>query len=455
MKISEIDLSGLPKDFIWGVATSSYQIEGGATSGDRGRCIWDDMCDTPGKISDGTKDCIGVDHINRWNEDLDLMKSLGVDSYRFSISWPRVQPGGRGEFNESGISFYSKLIDGMIARGIEPNLTLYHWDLPSELQAIGGWENPEVAILFSQYAAEMARRFGSRVKIWATFNEPWCVAYLGNLNGHHAPGIKDLSTTIKVAHQLVRAHAMASKAIKEVAPEVKVGVVLNLVDLRFVGQLTPELQGEMDLIDSYTNLWWLEGMLEGKYPKNLLATFEALTGIRVDEKEIGDVSYGRDWLGLNYYAGQVLTGGGSGIELFPGTKSITNTLWGTERTDIGWNWTPDGLRKLLIRLNQIFPQLPIYITENGACYNDGPDSSGKVDDIKRQEYMALYIQSAVDSIKDGVNLKGYYAWSLLDNFEWAFGFSMRFGIVYVDLKTMERTVKESARQYSELISRSS
>jgi beta-glucosidase len=450
MKVSQIKVGTLPKDFIWGAATSSYQIEGGVASGDRGRCIWDDMCDTPGKISDATQDCVGVDHLIHWEDDLDLIKSLNLDSYRFSISWPRVQHGGRGAFNESGIDFYNSLIDGLIARGIEPNITLYHWDLPSELQAIGGWANPEVVDLFAAYAGEMAKRFGSKVKFWATLNEPWCSTYLGYLEGVHAPGIQDFTTTAKVAHQLVRAHALASKAIKDNAPQALVGVVLNLADQRFIGEITLELQSEMDLIDSYQNLWWLQGMLQGTYPANLLNAFERIAGVVIDESDIPDVTYGRDWIGINYYSGQVFQGGGKGIGIYPGTSVIDGAPWGSEKTDIGWNWTPDGLKKLLIRVNELFPQMPIYITENGACYNTDIGADGKIDDVKRQEYMAEYISEALKSLDEGVNLKGYYAWSLLDNFEWAWGFSMRFGIVHVDFKTMKRTIKESGHQYGKL-----
>jgi beta-glucosidase len=453
MKITDVTTTMLPKDFIWGAATSSYQIEGGFESGNRGRCIWDDLCDRPGAIKDGTRGGNGVHHINLLDQDLDLMKWMGIDSYRFSISWPRVQPGGRGEFNEAGIKFYQDLIDGLLARGIEPNVTLYHWDLPSELQAIGGWANPEVVDLFAIYAGEMAKRFGSKVKFWATLNEPWCVTYLGNLTGEHAPGIQDLATTARVAHQLVRAHALASKAIKENAPDSQVGVVLNLADQRYVGELNENEKKELALIDSIMNLWWLNGMLQGTYPTNLIETFKELTGIEIKSEEIPDVSFGRDWLGVNYYAGQVFKGGGKGFGIFPGTKYLDGLPWGTETTDIGWSWTPDGIKALLVRINSMFPGLPIYITENGACYNDVPDSSGKVNDVKRQEYMALYISSALEAISEGVNLKGYFAWSLLDNFEWAWGFSMRFGIVFVDFDSMKRIVKESGNQYRELISR--
>ena len=453
MKISDVDTRLLPKDFVWGVATSSYQIEGGFESGSRGRCIWDDLCDRPGAIRDGTRGGIGVNHVKMLNEDLDLIKWMGVDSYRFSISWPRVQPGGRGQFNEDGIKFYEDLIDGLLERGIEPNVTLYHWDLPSELQSIGGWTNPEVVDLFAIYAGEMARRLGSKVKFWATLNEPWCVTYLGNWTGEHAPGLSDLSATVKVAHQLVRAHALASKAIKEKAPQSQVGVVLNLADQRYIGELNPQEKEELELIDSIVNLWWLEGMLQGRYPQNLVNKFKELTGLEISSDDIPDVSYGRDWIGVNYYAGQVFKGGGKGIGVFPGTKYIDGAPWGNELTDIGWSWTPDGIKTLLVRLHSMFPNMPLYITENGACYNIGPDASGKIDDLKRQEYMSLYINSAIESIAHGVNLKGYFAWSLLDNFEWAWGYSMRFGIVYVDFTTMKRIVKESGNQYRELVSK--
>jgi len=453
MKIRDVVTRNLPKDFVWGTATSSYQIEGGFQSGIRGRCIWDDLCDVPDAIRDGTKGGIGIDHVERLEEDLDLLKWMGINSYRFSISWPRVQLTGRGNFNQAGIDFYHRLIDGLLKRGIEPNITLYHWDLPSELQSIGGWSNPHVVDLFVEYTEKMAREYGSKVKYWSTLNEPWCTTYLGHLIGEHAPGIKDLPTTVKVAHQLVRAHALASKAIKLIAPSVKVGVVLNLADQRFIGQRSDSIQKELDIVDSIMNLWWLQGMFEGRYPKNLIDVFEDLTGLHIDESEIPNTEFGRDWLGLNYYAGQVFAPGGAGFGLFPGTKELAGAPWGTERTDIGWSWTPDGLKNLLVRLNEMYPNLPIFITENGACYNNVPDEFGKVDDAKRQEYMALYIQSAIESIDAGVNLRGYYAWSMWDNFEWAFGFSMRFGLVYVDFDSLKRIVKESGHQYRELITR--
>ena len=452
MNIAEVNTVSLPKDFIWGVATSSYQIEGGFESGNRGRCIWDDFCDVPGAIFDGTRGGIGIDHINRHKDDVQLMKNIGIDSYRFSFSWPRVQAGGEGAANQKGLDFYDSLIDTLLAKGITPNATLYHWDLPSELQSIGGWTNPKTTDLFAEYAALLAKRYGDRIKFWAPINEPWCVTYLGNTIGHHAPGLKDLSATVKVAHQLVRAHALAAQAIKANSSGTLVGPVLNLADQVFVGEATPDIQKDLDLVSGMVNNWWLQGMLTGKYPENVLDNFEKLTGIRPNQDEISDTKYGRDWVGLNYYNAQIFQPG-EGLEIFPGTKYLGGAWLGEEKTDIGWPWTPDGIRKTLHIINDFAPNIPIYVTENGACYNTDLDSSGQVIDSKRESYLANYISAVIKASNEGVNLKGYYSWSLLDNFEWAFGYEMRFGMVHVNYENYSRTLKESAHQYSQLIKR--
>jgi beta-glucosidase len=274
---------------------------------------------------------------------------------------------------------------------------------------------------------------------------------LGNTIGVHAPGIKDLPTTVKVAHQLVRAHALASAAIKRKAPKAKVGVVLNLGDQILLGDSTPQAQKDLQTVDGLVNRWWLQGMLQGKYPVDILDIFEELTGIRPDEKEIADTSHGRDWVGLNYYQAGVFKAAATGIDVHPGTKAIDGSLFGNEVTDIGWSWTPDGFNKTLHYINNMFPQIPILITENGACYNNEPGTDGEIHDDKREEYLSLYISAAVRARSEGVNLVGYYVWSLLDNFEWSFGFSKRFGIVFVDLETMKRTPKQSAHSYRAMI----
>jgi beta-glucosidase len=452
MKISDINTKTLPKDFVWGVATSSYQIEGGFESGDRGRCIWDDFCDQPGAISDGTRGGIGIDHIKRFKEDIGIMELMGIDSYRFSFSWPRVQKGGSSDFNLKGLEFYDSLIDSLLEKNITPNATLYHWDLPSELQAAGGWTNPKTTDLFGEYAAFLAKRFGDRIKFWAPINEPWCVTYLGNTIGHHAPGLRDLTATVKVAHQLVRAHALAAQAIKANSDGAKVGPVLNLADQVFTGEITPEIENDLNLVSGMVNNWWLQGMLNGKYPENVLDNFEKLTGIRPNEDEIPDTKYGRDWVGLNYYNAQIFQAG-EGLEIFPGTKYLGGAWLGDEKTDIGWPWTPEGIRKTLHIINDFSPNIPIYVTENGACYNTNLDSNGHVYDSKREAYLARYINEVVKAKNEGVNLKGYYSWSLLDNFEWAFGYEMRFGMVHVNYENYARTLKQSGHEYSNLIKR--
>ncbi len=453
MSLRDVDTSSLPRSFIWGTGTSSHQIEGGHASGNRGRCIWDDLCDVPGAIKDGTgRNHRGVEHVEMLEEDLNIMKDLSLDSYRFSIAWPRVQPGGSGAFNQKGIDFYNRLIDGLLERNIEPNLTLYHWDLPSELQKIGGWANPQVVDLYAEYAGEMSRQFGDRVKYWATFNEAWCVAWLGNLTGEHAPAIRDFPTAVKVAHQLVRAHARGSQAIKAISPHVSVGAVNNLSNPMLVGPSTPEAQADLVIVDGYKNRWWMQGMYEGTYPADLVELFEKETGVFCDQSEIGDVSQGRDWIGVNYYNADIFEAGGNGIGLFPGTTSTSGAGFGTERNDMGWSWTPDGIKEVLLRVTKEYPNIPIFVSENGTCYGDGPGADGKVHDTKREEYLTQYIKSCISAYEDGANLHGYYLWSLLDNFEWAWGFAMRFGIVHVDYENnMRRTPKNSALAYRDLI----
>ncbi len=453
MKLTDVNLGGLPKDFMWGVAASSYQLEGGAILGDRGRCIWDDFAAQPGAIADGTTHPRGIEHIRHLDADLDLMAELGVDSYRFSISWPRVQPGGTGAFSGAGIDFYERLVDGLLARGIAPNATLYHWDLPAELQAGGGWASPRTVDAFAQYSGHISGILGDRVKQWATLNEPWCVTYLGHLTGHHAPGAKDLPTTVNVAHQLVRAHALASAAVRSSVGDARIGVVLNLADQVFTGEQSPEVAEERRLIDGMQNRWWLDGMLRGTYPQEVIEHFARLTGIVIDERDIPDVSQGRDWLGLNYYNANVLTPGAGGIDVFPGISRLVGAGFGDERTDIGWPWTPDGIGVLLRRLGDEFPGLPLFVTENGASYNEAPDAEGRVQDPKRQRYLAAYIAQALDACRSGVNLRGYFLWSMFDNFEWAFGNAQRFGITWVDYDTWERRPKESWYAYQQLIER--
>lgn len=454
MSLAAIDLNGLPSHFEWGAATSSYQIEGGTEDGARGRCIWDDFALIPGAVQDGTTHPRGVEHVRQLEADLDLMADLGLESYRFSISWPRVQPGGSGSYNRAGLDFYERLVDGLLARGIKPNATLYHWDLPSELQAVGGWANPRTIDAFADYAAHVSGTLGDRVKQWATLNEPWCIAYLGHLNGHHAPGIRDLATTVQVAHQLIRAHALGSQAVRSSVPDASIGVVLNLSDQIVLGEQTPEVAADLRLIDGLHNRWWLDGMLRGTLPEDVLDHFERLLGIRLDDSELPDVSQGRDWLGLNYYNAGIFAAGGSGIDVYPGVHHVIGVPYESERTDMGWPWTPSGLGAVLRRVGAALPDVPLYVTENGAAYATAPDAEGRIRDAKREEYLAAYVGSALAACRDGVDVRGYYVWSLFDNFEWAFGNAQRFGIVWVDYTTWERTPKDSATAYKHLIERS-
>ena len=439
-----------PKDFVWGVATSSYQIEGAAQTDGRGESIWDRFCATPGKIADATNGDIACDHYNRWADDLDLMKRLNMQAYRFSIAWPRILPAGSGRIETAGLDFYERLVDGMLARGITPWATLYHWDLPQVLQEKGGWTHRDTAKAFAEYTDVVSRRLGDRVKHWITHNEPWCASVLGHLTGEHAPGLKDPQAHLSSSHHILLSHGMAVPILRENAKGAQVGITLNLVH--------PEPASESDAdaaattrFDAWFNRWYLDPIAGRGYPTDLRGAY--LTENYIDDWSFvrpGDmqtIAAPNDFLGINFYSRGIIRS-----DKIPEEKNAPRTLNPVDNvTDMGWEVYPDSLRALLERVEADYDFPALYITENGAAYATGPDQSGRVADVKRQAYLNGHIRACHAAIENGVPLHGYFAWSFMDNFEWAFGYEKRFGLVHVDYDTQERTAKDSALWYAKLI----
>ncbi|MES2976937.1 MAG: GH1 family beta-glucosidase [Pseudomonadota bacterium] len=429
--------SGFPEDFAWGVATSSFQIEGAASEDGRGDSVWDTFCRNPANTLDASNGLIACDHYHRLEEDLDLIASLGVDAYRFSMAWPRVQPLGRGPWNEAGFDFYDRLIRGLEKRGIKAYLTLFHWDLPQALQDQDGWANRETCDRFADYAAEVARRFGHRLASITTHNEPWVVAILGHETGIFAPGLKDRKTAYQVSHHLLLSHGMALQRIRASGSQVPLGIVLNQSPI-YPATTSPEDIAKAHLDDGLIVRWYMDPLFRGHYPQDVLA----LLGDDAPVTQPGDMDIIRqplDFLGINYYTRN-----------FSSASSTQPTEEAKAVTDMGWEIFPEGLTVLLERLNCDYPIPAIYITENGAAFKDAL-VNGQVNDEERVSYLRGHIEATRQAIHKGVDVKGYFVWSLLDNFEWASGYEKRFGIVYVDYASQQRVKKESALWYQSFL----
>ncbi|BDQ00042.1 GH1 family beta-glucosidase [Aquiluna sp. KACHI24] len=442
----------LPQGFVLGAATASWQIEG--DSAGRGRSIWDDFADVPGNIKDGTKADPACDHVNRLESDLDLLKSLGLDAYRFSVSWPRVMPGAKTA-SEQGLDFYDRLIDGLLERDIMPALTLYHWDLPSELQAIGGWTNPEIHKYFADYATLLGEKFADRVERWATLNEPWVSAFLGYATKIHAPGLGNPAAGLEAAYRLMTAHASGAVALRAAGAK-NVGTVLNLTTAI---SDDPKVDHIADYVDLLQNRFWLD-LLAGRGIDPLLVerTKQFTDWSFVSDQQLAQISKPIDWLGINYYTPfrvvPVSTEGGAwavgqDFSLFPGTPAGGQMAPREPRTEMGWEIHPQSMTTTLQQTASRLPGVPLYITENGGAF---PDNlvDGKVDDQDRISYYHSHISAVADAVDAGVDVRGYFAWSLMDNIEWAEGLTKRFGIVHVDYETMRRTPKASAEFLSAL-----
>jgi beta-glucosidase len=423
-----------PPGFLWGVATSAYQIEGAVHEDGRGDSIWDEFCRRPGAIKDSSSGEVACDHYHRMEEDLALVASLNVRAYRFSISWPRVQPLGSGAWNEKGFAFYERLVDTLLSHGIAPHVTLYHWDLPQALQERGGWASRSTVDRFVDYACEVERRLGDRVASIATHNEPWVVSVLGHEAGIFAPGIKSQKIAMQVSHHLLLSHGLATIAMREQGSHVPIGIVLNQSPIHAATESAEDL-AKARLDDGLTIRWYMDALLTGAYPQDVLA-FLGEDAPVTSSADMMAISQPLDFLGVNYYTRNV---SGTGAPRDP-------VAAGTEVTDMGWEVFPAGLSELLNRLHADYPLPPVYIMENGAAYPDRV-VDGRVQDVDRIRYLRSHIDAMADALDSGVEVRGYFVWSLLDNFEWADGYSKRFGIVHVDYQTQQRTPKDSAAWY--------
>lgn len=432
----KVERSQFGKDFVFGAATAAYQIEGGQTDG-RGDSIWDSFSRTPGNVHNFESGVRACDHYNLWQGDLDLIKDAGFDAYRFSLSWPRLIPAGIGAVNEKGLDYYDRLIDGMLERGIKPFATLYHWDLPSELQDKGGWMNRDVASWFADYAALVQQRYGDRIATTATINEPWCVAFLSHYLGVHAPGYKDIRATARAMHHVLFAHGKAVEAMRAEGGD-NMGIVLNF-EWDMPASDKPEDKKAAHIADGIFNRWFLDGVFKGQYPDDMLEAFGSNMP-KGFENDMKTVSTPLDWLGVNYYTRQVLEYDAA-KPVFP-VKTVPG---GLETTEMGWEIYPKGLENILTRISDDYTKLPIYVTENGMAEVEG------MDDPRRVNYYNDHLQAVLNAKAKGVNMQGYFAWSLLDNYEWAEGYNKRFGLVHVDYETQVRTPKASYRAFQGLL----
>ena len=450
-------MRNFPTNFLWGAATAAYQVEGAVAEDGRGLSIWDTFSHTPGKTDNGDSGDVACDMYHRYPADIEIMHGLGIKGYRLSISWSRLFPNGDEVREERGFAFYDNLINNLLTQGITPYITLYHWDLPQALEDKGGWRSRETVAAFGKYAAAVAAHFGDRVKHFAPINEPWCVAWLGHGLGVHAPGISDRSTAFKVAHHTVIAHATAVNAMRAVRSDLKIGPVLNQANYPADDPSDPVQAHASAILDAVQNRWWMDAIFYGKYPEILVEEFgsEFLDAILPGDMELAQTP--NDWLGINYYFDTRVGASDSAKTVeFDNSALLGLTIDSTpvgELTDMGWPITPAGLSGMLVRWHKEFGErLPqIFITENGCAYPDGPDQNGKINDQRRISYLDKHLNALLDAIAQGVNIGGYFQWSLLDNFEWSLGYQKRFGIVHVDYNTQKRTPKESAHWYSEVI----
>ena len=449
-----------PEGFLWGTATASYQVEGAVDEDGRGASIWDTFSHTPGKVYRGDTGDIACNQYHRLEEDLDLMSELDIKGYRFSVAWPRVQPDGSGGPNQKGLDFYRRLVDGLRERDIEPMLTLYHWDLPQALEDRGGWTSRETSERFAEYAGILYEALSDDVRFWITLNEPWVAAWMGHGYGVHAPGHADPATALSATHHLLLGHGLALQNMRSAAgpaDENQLGITLVLQPAR------PARDREADAeavrrVDGLANSLYLDPVFRGEYPEDLLSYYRE-RGVELPTVRDGDmdvISGDLDFLGVNYYFRHAVRDAPdeepSGIP-FSDLNARVVIPHDAERTAMGWTVEPDGLTEVLVRVKEEYADLPIYITENGRAVHDYADPEGNIKDEERISYLDSHFRAAHRAIEQGVNLAGYFVWSFLDNFEWAEGYSKRFGIVHVDYPTQKRTPKMSARWYTDVIGR--
>ncbi|MDR1449693.1 MAG: beta-glucosidase [Propionibacteriaceae bacterium] len=445
-----------PPAFRFGAATAAYQIEGAVAADGRGPSIWDVFSHAPGRIDGGDTGDTACGHYDRMPADVALLGDLGVDAYRFSIAWPRVQPTGSGKPNPAGLAFYDRLVDELAARGIEPVATVYHWDLPQALEEAGGWPDRAVAERFADYAGLVAQALGDRVKLWCTLNEPWCSAFLGYASGVHAPGRREPAAALAAAHHLNLAHGLGAQAIRAAAADAQVSVVLNVHAVKAASDSAAD-HAACRRIDAVGNRIFLDPLLDGSYPEDLLADTAGISDWSfVRDGDLALIRQPLDLLGVNYYKTDTVRAAAAGpaantpwvgaddVEFLPPTGPLT---------DMGWNIEPAGLTGLLAGLHARWPGLPLFVAENGAAFPDRLDADGQVRDPQRIDYLSRHLEALTAALAAGVPVRGYFAWSLMDNFEWSLGYAKRFGLFYTDYATGERHWKDSARWYQKLCRR--
>lgn len=432
------------EDFLWGAATASYQVEGSPLADGAGASVWHRFAHTPGTTHRGENGDTACDHYHRWQEDVELMRALGLRAYRFSTAWPRILPEGTGKINQPGLDFYRRLVDALLENNITPMLTLFHWDMPAALQDRGGWANRDSADWFAEYAEVMFRSLGDRVPLWVTHNEPWVVMMLGHITGEHAPGIRDIGAAARAGHHMLLGHAKAVQAFRSLnLPGAQIGLVTNL------GPQQPASDSPMDLTvagmwHDFINRLFLDPVFHGTYPESI-TSFLGEFGLPVQAGDMELIQTPINFLGVNYYTRNVV----QFDALSPlGSRSVPQEGLHTE---MGWEVYPEGLYETLDWVQETYGNIPLYVTENGAAFNDQISPQGAIDDQDRLDYLRQHFIQAHRALREGVPLKGYFVWSLLDNFEWAFGYTKRFGIISVDFVTQKRTLKSSARWYAEVI----
>ena len=449
--------TNFPENFLWGAATASYQIEGAANEDGRGPSIWDTFSHTPGKVLHGDTGDVACDHYHRLEEDLDLMVEIGLKAYRFSVAWPRIQPEGSGPANQKGLDFYRRLVDGLRERSIEPMLTLYHWDLPQALQDRGGWTSRETSGRFAEYAEIMYGALSDSVSYWITLNEPWVAAWLGHGYGAHAPGLKSADAALSATHHLLFGHALAMQRMRSAGDGNRLGVTLNLHPAR-PGR-DRDADGEAARrVDGQANRLYLDPLFRGSYPEDILSHYRERGADLsfVLDGDLEKISAPIDFLGVNYYFRHTIRdapeGGEDGVP-FADLNARPIVPHAGEKTAMGWPVEPEGLTEILVRIKDEYADLPLYVTENGRAVSDYVDPEGGVDDEERVSYLDAHFRAAHEAMERGADLRGYMVWSFLDNFEWAEGYSKRFGLVFVDYGTQKRIPKASARWYSDVVRR--
>jgi beta-glucosidase len=441
-----------PKNFFWGTATSAYQIEGAWLEGGKGESIWDRFTHTPGKIRNGDTGDVACDSYHRWREDIALMRAMNVNSYRFSIAWPRIQPGGSGSANQKGIDHYNQIVDALLEAHIRPFVTLYHWDLPQELEDLGGWPNRDTASRFADYVGIVAQALGDRVSDWTLFNEPLAFTYQGYLEGSHAPGRSNLLEFLRATHTVNLAQGMGFRSLKAARPSARVGTSFSM------SPCEPATDSEEDKLaaercHAITNLWFLETALNGRYPEALAYFPESLMGVKSGDLEKMRVPL--DFVGINLYYRTIASAPGL-LQRISNAQELIFPVKMTgggqgPKTDIGWEVWPQAMYEMITRITRDYNRPQIELCESGCAYNDGPDANRIIHDARRIEYYTQYLRAVGQAITDGADVRGYHAWSLMDNFEWKEGYGQRFGLAYVDFKTRQRTIKESGKWFAKVV----